>query len=90
MRKLFLLSVLFIFMENVSANFTMIEKLDEGKYEYEGKFIEVYCIADYVFVSYGMNDLTQVNKKVVLNNGSRYSVPMTCREYLKEKSKVQG
>ena len=81
MKKLFLLSVLFIFMGNVSANFGMIEKIDE-----DSKYIEVYCIADYVFVSNHRGDLTQVNKKVVLNNGSRYSVPMTCREYLKLKN----
>ena len=85
MRKLFLLSVLFIFMGNVSANFGMIEKLDGNP-----KDIAVYCIADYVFVSYLRGDFTQINKKVVLRNGSRYSVPMTCNEYVKEKLKRQG
>ena len=77
MRKLFLLSVLFIFMENISANQSTII----GPIDSYGGSIKVFCIANYVFVNYDDGTLTQVNKKVVLRNGSRYSVPMTCNEY---------
>ena len=77
MRKLFLLSVLFIFMGNVSAN---IELLDNK----EG--IVVYCIKNHVFVRHYDTSLVQVMVSV---NGARahsknfpvLTRPMICMEY---------
>jgi|TARA_B100001093_G_scaffold491752_1_gene532155 hypothetical protein len=77
MKKFFLLSVLFIFMGDLSANqSTIIYKIEEY-----GSSISVFCIAGYVFVNYDDGTLTQVNEKVVMRNGTRYSVPMTCNSY---------
>ena len=78
MKKLFLLSVLFIFMGNVSANYDSkaIEVIDKDALGGIPVMITVYCIADYVFVTNREGDFTQVNKKV-----GRDSVPMTCNEY---------
>ena len=80
MKKIFLLSILFIFMGNVSANFIspsgLIQMIDGNP-----KGIGVYCVAGYVFVSNGGGDFTQVNEKRVSRNGTFNSVPMACYDY---------
>ena len=92
MKKFFLLSVLFIFMGNLSAEQSKIiyqienKKLKKGGVESASIDIKALCIAGYVFVNYDNGTLTQLMEKVVMNSGTRYSVPMTCNKY-REKMK---
>tara|TARA_Y100000746_G_C15419589_1_gene413755 strand:- start:142 stop:411 length:270 start_codon:yes stop_codon:yes gene_type:complete len=88
MKKLFLLSVLFIFMGNLSADRSeIIYEIEWYEKNSTGiKEIKALCIAGYVFVNYDGGTLTQLMEKVVMNSGTRYSVPMTCNKY-REKMK---
>ena len=88
MKKFFLLSVLFIFMGNLSAKQSeIIYEIERYQKNSDGiKDIKAFCIASYVFVNYDNGTLTQLNEKVVMRNGARYSVPMTCNKY-REKMK---
>ena len=77
MRKLFLLSVLFIFMGNASANIEQID-LKEG--------IFVYCIQNHVFVSRQDTSLVQMNVSVyqgvlASSHVNAKTRPMLCKEY---------
>ena len=77
MRKLFLLSVLFIFMGNVSAN---IEKIDSK----DG--VLVYCIQNHVFVRLFDTSLVQMNVSVyqgvlASSHVNAKTRPMLCKEY---------
>ena len=81
MKKFFLLSVLFIFMGNLSATkfispSGLIQMIDGSETR-----IAVYCVAGYVFVSYGEGGLTAVNEKRVSRDGTLNSVPMACYDY---------
>ncbi len=97
MKKLFLLSVLFIFMGNVLAGMPtnvsksgMIETIIDNDFiDLEGKLnLNVVCIADYVFVQINNGTLTQLFEREVLNG--YHSVPMTCKEYKRRMRKWQG
>ena len=84
MKKLFLLSVLFIFMGNVSAKYDSkaIEVIDrDAQGTLQGSLmITVYCIADKVFVQDPNGTLTQV-----MDNHGKGTMatmfPMSCKEY---------
>ena len=91
MRKLFLLSVLFIFMGNVSANSdpTAIEVIEVEAQGETHPAIVAYCIADKVFVQYNNGTLTQVMD----NHGSGTMAtmfPMSCKGYKNRMKKRQG
>ena len=90
MKKIFLLSVLFIFVGNVSANTWtsssgMIERIDG----FTNK-IGVYCIAGHVFVNVdAKTGFTQVmvnvhQSRTTSSNVSAKTRPMLCREYKKQ------
>ena len=81
MKKIFLLSVLFIFMGNVSANIELIET-KEG--------ILVYCIKNHVFLR-SAESLVQMNVSVyqgrlASSNVNAKTRPMLCREYKKQRN----
>ena len=84
MKKIFLLSVLFIFMENVSANSdsTAIELIEVQAIGIYPR-IMVYCIAEKVFVQNDSGTLTQV-----MDNHGKGTMatmfPMSCKEYKKK------
>ena len=83
MKKIFLLSVLFIFMENVSANSdsTAIELIEVQAIGIYPR-IMVYCIAEKVFVQNDSGTLTQVMDSRF--GGTIFA--MTCKDY-KQKMK---
>lgn len=77
MRKLFLLSVLFIFMGNISADIEQID-LKEG--------IAVYCIKDHVFLTSRDTGLVQMyvsvyQGRLASSNWNATTRPMLCKEY---------
>ena len=83
MRKLFLLSVLFIFMGNVSANSdsTAIKVIEvAGGVGSKHPRIMVYCIAGRVFAQNDSGTLIQVMDSRV--GGEIFS--MTCKDYKKK------
>ena len=96
MKKIFLLSVLFIFMNNISAappytpykyvsKSGMIEVIDQ--YTFQASMINVYCIADAVFVQDGDAALTQIMDYAIPN--SLGIIPLTCARYKKKMKKPQ-
>ena len=95
MKKIFLLSVLFIFMNNISAAppYTpykyvsmsgMIEVIDQ--YTFQGTMMNVYCIADKVFVQDGAGPLTQIMDSH--GKGTMATTfTMSCKDYKKKMKK---
>lgn len=79
MKKLFLLSVLFIFMGNVSAEKPKLI----GDYIISGEKYRVICIAEKAFIQFN-GQLTQVMGISIQNNGYVVrQIPMSCKTFIK-------
>lgn len=89
MKKFFLLSVLFIFMGNVSANqSTIFEVID--RHEGANETVMVFCIADKVFVQYASENSSFTLTQVMDSHGKgtmATTFTMSCKDYKKKMNK---